>query len=628
MRFFNLSKIIMKARKLVLFLATISVSNALDYSWTNMTANGSLGTNSGYDISSPSNWNTAPVFNDTTSLLLLNGTGNTTIFAGNATRVLNSLTTSNTGQWRINSASSTLNFAGSDPTIDVQSGSLRLEVKLNAAGGITKNGAGLVFSNLQSVSSGFTGPLTIAAGTWQAGNNYALGDQKTVNILTGGTLNMSSLSLGSNAISGGSIVDRRYTLNISGNGLGQGAVTNSASILGGFSGIYNLNLTADAAVGGTGAYDIGFNGGVIDGNGYTLTKLGTGQVWMRGAASDISFQVSEGTLVASDHASSLGGSGGSVSVANGATLASSGNISLATPASLASGATLSNLSGSSTWSGSVSLGAGATGVTVTGGSGANTTISGVISGNSGNLNKSGANTLTLSNQNTYSGITRVNQGTLAIAATGSIGNSSEIRINTGSFLNVAAVSAFEVGAGQSLTGGGTVVGDVSISGIHSPGFSPGIQSFADDLSYSVGSSITWELIDNTIASAARGVSYDGINVAGNLSFTGTTLLDLVFNSTGSNVDWTNSLWSGYVDGTNGWKLFDVTGSISGLENLKVPSSATLLDSKGVSISSVHPSGVFYLTQQSGGVYLNYAVPEPAASLLGGLAFLFLLRRRR
>jgi autotransporter-associated beta strand protein len=295
---------------------------------------------------------------------------------------------------------------------------------------------------------------------------------------------------------------------------------------------------------------------------------------------------------------------------------------------MSSGSTLQNLSGTSTWSGNVALGAG-NGVTVTGGSGANTTISGVISGTSGTLIKSGANTLTLSNANTFTGLTKVTQGTLALGSSGSIADSSEIQISNGATLNVTTVSGgYVLENTQTLSGGGTVSGNTTIEGIHSPGFSPGIQTFTSNLTYADGATIVWELTDNTAASASRGTLYDGINVQGNLTFGGATTLDLTFDLASSSVDWTNALWSGYLDGVNGWKVFDVDGSVIGLGNLILPSANTLYDSNGVALSAVRSNAFFYYSQETDGIYLNYAVPEPTVTALGGLGLLLLARRRR
>ncbi len=555
------------------FLMSHSAVFAADYTWSNLAANGSLGTTQGYILSSGLNWvsGAAPTF-DNQAHLQFTGLGaggtSTTIYGGSTTTIMNRLTVSTGGLLRFNSAISTFSFQGTDPTIDVQSGTMRIEVKLNSgAEGITKTGVGTMFSNLQSVSSGFTGPFTIAQGMVTAGNNYALGNQKTVNIRSGGSANMNGQLWGSSISAGGSIVSRYYTFNIAGTGTnGEGAITNSnnaaVNVLTGLSGIYNLNLDANASVGGVGNYAIG-NGGAINGNGYTLTKTGSNQIYISGAASNISYQVNQGTLVGYLSNAAFGGAQGSVSVANGATLASDGARSFANALTFADGGILSNFSGSSIWSGNASLTGGT--VTVTGTSSGNAIqMSGVLSGNGG-INKTGANTLTLSNANTYKGKTQVSAGALVITATGSISSSSEVAVSSGATFNVSAVNGFTFTKDQVLSGGGTITGNTTISGTHTPGFSPGIQTFTNNLTYNSGAMIVWELIANS--NSGRGTNYDGIDVQGNLNFAGPTTITLDFALAGSAVDWSNAYWTTNRLGLNGWKIFDVDGSVSGLENV-------------------------------------------------------------
>ncbi len=251
---------------------------------------------------------------------------------------------------------------------------------------------------------------------------------------------------------------------------------------------------------------------------------------------------------------------------------------------------------------------------------------GVISG-TGDLTFTGPGTMTLNAANTYSGITRVNSGTLAIGSNGSIANSSGVSLANGARFNVStATGGFTLGADQSLSGGGTITGDITIAGSHTPGFSPGIQNFTDDLSYTTGSSITWELIDDTLT--GRGSQYDGINVSGNLAFSGATSLVLDFALSTSVVDWQDSFWDSDRTGIDGWKIFNVDGSISGFGNLTLD-PADWLDGNDLALGSARPDASFSLFQGADGIYLNYsAVPEPASAVLGGLGVLLLLRRRR
>lgn len=262
---------------------------------------------------------------------------------------------------------------------------------------------------------------------------------------------------------------------------------------------------------------------------------------------------------------------------------------------------------------------------------------GVISG-SGNLKFTGPGRLTLNAANTFTGFTQVNAGTLAIGSGGSIANSAGVHISPGAIFNVSTVDGgYTLLSDQTLSGGGQVIGDIIIEGTHAPGFSPGLQEIQGNLTYSEGASVVWELIDNTLA--GRGTNYDGIDVQGSqdylgtefdghLTFDGATTLKLDFALLESAVDWSHSLWGSDITGTNGWKIFNATGDITGLENLQIENSSWL-DANGVALSAARTGASFSLFQQGEGIYLNYsAVPEPSAALLGGLGMLALLRRRR
>jgi autotransporter-associated beta strand protein len=625
----------MKSKNITILSASIlltQIASANSYNWTNLVENGSLGLGNGHSLSASGNWagGSAPTFNNQAELIFTGlGTGgaSTTIFAGAGTTTLNRLTTSTQQLLRFNSGSSTLSFQGGTPTIDHQAGNLRLEVILSSSAGITKTGAGTVFSNLQSTSSGFTGPLTIAQGIWTSGNNSALGDQKTVNIQAGGSANMNGQLWGSASLVGGTTVARNYTFNIAGTGTnGEGAITNthtSVSTTTGISGIRNLNLDGNASVGGSGDYNIG-HGGTINGKGHTLTKSGSNSIWLSGNASNISYQVDTGSLVGFNTDNAFGGAEGAVSVANGATLASSGARSFANSITLAGGAILNNLSSNTTtWSGNVSLTGGQAIVTGVNSS-ANITLSGLVSGDGG-ITKQSANTLLLNNQHNYSGQTLIEAGQIRLGASGSIANSSGIKVSNGASFHVADVTGgYTLSENQTLSGGGTIIGNATISGTHSPGFSPGIQTFQNNVSYTVGSDLVWELVGNT--TAGRGTNYDGINVGGDLTFSALTTINLNFALAESTVDWTDAFWSEVHANASGWKIFDVDGSITGLENVVL--AGDLRDSNGQTLNSVRGSSFFHLYQGDDGVYLSYLIPEPSTALLGVFGMLTLLRRRR
>jgi len=240
----------------------------------------------------------------------------------------------------------------------------------------------------------------------------------------------------------------------------------------------------------------------------------------------------------------------------------------------------------------------------------NNTYSGILSGN-GALTKSGNGTLTLSGANTHSGGTTVSAGILLVNSISGSGT------GTGT-LNVES--------GATLGGNGIVGGPAVIAGLHSPGNSPGIQTFTNGLNYVSGSSFIWELNSNT--SAGRGTNFDGVNITGGTLTINTGVTNnLVFNAVGSSVLWSDAFWS-----TNQtWLVFS---------NATTPSfaSASIFDAVNVSLDSIgndlasSRSGAGFAWNTVGNdLYLSYTVPEPSTYAILGFAALILaakeVRRR-
>jgi fibronectin-binding autotransporter adhesin len=242
--------------------------------------------------------------------------------------------------------------------------------------------------------------------------------------------------------------------------------------------------------------------------------------------------------------------------------------------------------------------------------GNNAGISGVISGSAA-FTKLGGGTLTLTNANTYSNLTNINAGTLALAGAASLASSS-IRIGANASFDVSGLATpYTVAAGRSLVGEGNVIGNLEIAGSHSPGFSPGLQTFTGDLTYTSTATLTIELVGNELTS--RGTDFDAINING-----GTLSIDpsASFNLIASAIDYATSAW----DIDRSFTILDVIGGsfAGGMFALDTTAAGTF-----------ESRGSWSLAETDGDVILRWtAIPEPSSALLGALGSLLLLRRRR
>ncbi len=170
----------------------------------------------------------------------------------------------------------------------------------------------------------------------------------------------------------------------------------------------------------------------------------------------------------------------------------------------------------------------------------------------------GTGTVTFTGINTYTGPTNIGAGTLALSGAGSIAQSSAIAVAGGARLDVTrATVPFTIGATQTLTNNGSVLGAVDVlgtiggggvfenavtleSGAHlAPGNSPGTISFASGLTLANGSVLDFDLgATSDLARILAGV-FDGSDLGGTtVNFTYGTAF--VPGSTFTLFDWTGA----------------------------------------------------------------------------------------
>jgi autotransporter-associated beta strand protein len=234
-------------------------------------------------------------------------------------------------------------------------------------------------------------------------------------------------------------------------------------------------------------------------------------------------------------------------------------------------------------------------------------LTGTISGGSDGMTFNGPGRLTLAADNTYTGLTTISAGTLALSGTGRIGTGGLNLGTTGSpgvfDLSGLTAGSYSLPATGNLAGVGTLSGSgksLAVLGSFTPGNSPGMvtlgSGFTLDLSGS-GTSV-FEITDPVYSAG----TYDLVSGNGSVIFGG--ILNLAF-SGGS-----------YANGTDVLQIFANTGGRSG--NFSAVNATGLAAGQS---ATFNPATGFITV-----------VPEPSTCvpLLAGLACggYSLFRRRR
>jgi len=388
-----------------------------------------------------------------------------TVILANAAGVVFSIAASETiGSLQGGGASGGQTSIASSQTLTVaQSGSATYSGTLTGAGAFVLNGSG---SLGLTGNNSFSGGVGLNSGTLAMNHANALGSAGTISF-GGGTLQYGtgiSTDLSSRLSTAGG---QAFVIDTNGNDVTYATALAGAGSTLSKSGAGTLVLAGDNSFSGA----VTLSAGTLQiGNGGSTGALAAASISNSGhlAFDSTGTHTLSGAITGTGSFSKAGSGNLTLAAGNdytGATSILAGRLATSVANSLADSTTVAissgalfQLGGSETiasFSGAGDISIGNYTLT-TGGDNANTTLSGAILGTSGSLVKSGIGTLTLGGNNTYTGTTTINGGTLRLDSTGNLASSGTVRIAQNARFeissNLTIAMAYEAGASN----GGTI----------------------------------------------------------------------------------------------------------------------------------------------------------------------------
>ena len=480
-------------------------------------------------------------------------------------------------------AANTLTLAGTSPFVSVTGGStLTNRLNLQAAGGFAKTGNGfLVLAGSNSIS----GTLVVSEGTLATASTNAFGADTLLRVDPGALLRVNNeariAGLNDNAGSGGSVGNASgggKTLNVSGSGTYS---FNGNFITGGANkvGLRVSGAGATQILGGDNTANTGYQSVTTSGGTLVFAKQNSiFQGLAAGAVVNTNTPANPGINVTSGGAVALGVGDAAEGYFDAAAIATFLDASHMGASSSGGGFRNGSILGFSTANASGGLFA------------YSSALSDIGTSTGTGFAKLGGGTLVLEGANTYSGVTQVREGTLVVDGS-------------------TAAGAVTVAAGATLGGSGVIGGATTIQsgGTLAPGNSPGVLSFAGDLT--LEGAVVMEL-----NGLSRATQYDGIDVGGQLTYGGA--LTLNFGSAFANGD--------------SFNLFDFGSAAGSLDSITFTGAyaGVLANDSGLWTGNIGGQDFSYLESTG---ELN-VVPEPSTCALlalvaGGWGARRFLRRR-